>query len=279
VSGQLPETERDAFEARLLEEQELSDTVAVLEFELLDELAAGTLAGDERSIVEAWARADETRWQRAQMSGLLAEGKGLRPRRSSWKAAGFLLMAASLAVAVVLVVWRQERLGRPAGLASAPSAAAPMGVAPAESASAGQVALDQPRALEQARPDTILLVAARLRGSEDAAQVYRIHKNTPLRVQVIVPPSSEDLVYSLRINRIGNKQFALERGGVTPTVIGGLRFVEATFPGNALEAGNYVATLGGASGTWTSRFSVSWKSDPKPDQGSAASPGAKAPKQ
>jgi hypothetical protein len=245
LSGKMPEAERDAFETRLLAEQDLSDAVAMLEYELLDELAAGTLREDERRTVADWAQGSEARRRRVAVSGLLRQRKIAQSRRPGWKAAGFLLMAASLAVAVVLVVWRQESaLHRPNGGQSTSQTVQTASAAPAP-----------------VRPDTILLVAERLRGTEEAPVVYRLHRDTPLRVQVIVPPSSEDQSYSLKISRVGDRQFVLERDKVTPTVVGGLRFVDVLFPANALDAGSYVAVLRAGSGAWTSKFSVAWKTD------------------
>ncbi len=247
LAQRLPEEDCARFEERLLADQEFSDMVAALEFQLLDEQASGTLNVEEAAIVKKWTDASAARQTSARISSLLVSSPliGTVPQRAKTrrKAAVIFLLAASVTIAASLMLWHLQRTAFPSHIASASRP-------PANLAALSAAVIT---------PDTVLLVTQRLRGGEDLPLVYHLHHDTPIRLQLLTPESSPDATYTLRISKTGDKTFQLQRLNIAATSVGGLRYVEVLLPGNALPPARYTAMLIGHSGNLATSFLVQWK--------------------
>ncbi|HTJ41151.1 MAG TPA: hypothetical protein VL463_03620 [Kofleriaceae bacterium] len=115
--GELPEAERDAFEERVLADDELHEQVKAAEDELFDAYAEGALAGDRRLRFEAHFLHDAAGARRlAAARAILAAAATYRPR--AWYAAPRVWLAGlvAAAAAIALLVWtarggREQRTG------------------------------------------------------------------------------------------------------------------------------------------------------------------------
>lgn len=118
--GELPEDERDAFEARMLADDELHEGVHAVEDDLFDAYAEDALPGDRRLRFEATFLRDAAGQQRLAAARAILRAAQARPAPSWWArlwAAPRVWMTglAVAAAAIALVVWSARGARAPAG--------------------------------------------------------------------------------------------------------------------------------------------------------------------
>jgi len=276
ITATLSEAEAESFELRLLEDDEFAGDIDLIEQDLLEEYAAGTLAqslaaalpdASTRSTVEgrigAWIEASPARREHVRVTRLLldqqsarqpahaaahpaspaAQGKlQLLRRNNPWLWLGAASAACLLAGAMLTgIVLRHTHPGTATmPNASMPTAAGPSLASPAATPSTNPAAARS--------PDVILLSAERLRGpapSQSAA--YTLHPDAPIRLQVLLPRASTASVsahaYTLSV-RPANCQAVLARfSGLTARQESGTLYLEASLAADALKPGSYVVTV------------------------------------
>jgi hypothetical protein len=213
--GSLPTAEAEALELRVLRDDDFGARLREIETDLLDDLAAGRLAPDERERAEARFGASAFGRTRRRIARALLRARassansGASTRRSGiagtssrrprgrWIAAA-LASAAGILVAVGL--WRH---------------------APSDHADA-----------------TITLLADRQRGTGvEAIDVPREAKTIRLEVET----DRLDARYALRIEDETHETFQVD--GLAPRVAGPYMFVEALVPKSALDGGEHTVRL------------------------------------
>jgi anti-sigma-K factor RskA len=109
--GQLADADRDAFEARILDDAAVGETVAAVEGDLLDEYADGALPPAARARIDARVAADPGLRDRLALAGALrtiAARRAPAPIRAPrwWTRASFAVAIAAAAVIALVVVER-----------------------------------------------------------------------------------------------------------------------------------------------------------------------------
>jgi hypothetical protein len=257
LTAALPQAEAESFELRLLEDNHFAQQIDLVEQELLEEYAAGTLAQSlalglpdtsTQSSVEAqigtWIEASPARREHVRLTRLLLDREAARQLQSSAHPANpaapgkpqlprktqtwLWLGAASAACLLLGVMLPGIRHTHPAPAtrttATIPNASGP--------------ALASPSA------DVILLAAERLRGTEPAkSAAYTLHPDAPIRLQILLPPASAASAYTLSV-RPANSRTALARfTGLAVRRESGTLYLEATLAPGALKPGAYVVTV------------------------------------
>lgn len=257
VTGALTEQEAEAFESRLLTNEEFASRVDAAEIDLLDDYAVGLFdptAGEQPlsptalQLLEQWIEGSSVRREHVRLTRLLrsprpttrktvevAEGQAVAPaaRRRSLRLLG-LAAAACLLVVAGLLLLTQRRAAVPApSVATAPHAPVPTGSS----------------AHPARHEDVILLAAERLRGGQTQKPgSYLIHAGSPVRLQVLVPSSATHDVYSLSVRREHDRSPSAVFPGLTLKKEGDLQYVEAVLTAGELTSGMYIVKAQ-ASGT------------------------------
>jgi hypothetical protein len=213
--GSLPPAEAEALELRVLRDDDFGARLREIETDLLDDLAAGRLAADERERAEA--RFGATAFGRARRR----IARALVRARSSSANSG-----ASARRSDIASTWSHRPHGRwiAAAFASAAGILVAVGFwrhAPPDRADA-----------------TITLLADRQRGAGvEAIDVPREVKTIRLEIET----DRRDARYALRIEDEGHETFQVD--GLVPRVAGPYVFVEALVPKSALDGGEHTVRL------------------------------------
>jgi anti-sigma factor RsiW len=239
VSGIMSASDREAFEQRLIEDEEFSNAVEADEFDLVDDYAAGVLPHAERKQISAWIEASPERRARVLIARELHRSSS-NPQKSGfswiWWAAG---LAACLTLAAVLPFLRQPQPPPP----------------PASVATVTEPATSIPT-------DTILLAAERMRGSRsrNPANTYTVHTGSPTHLQIMIPPSARDSDYmiSLQGNAPGSRS-PLQFAGVRPQGDTNAPYLELTLPPGTLFFDHYTLELNSPTGSYRLSFNVEVK--------------------
>jgi hypothetical protein len=213
--GRLPSAEAEALERRVLGEDAFGARLDEIELDLLDDLAAGRLAGDTR----ASALARFTATPRARLRLRIARALSLFGRRG----------AAHPSHRTTEDRRAHRRRGWIAGVLGATAAVA--------IAVAG---LNLRAPAPHAPPATITLLADRQRGSE--AESIAIAKDaTSVRMQLEVDDAGAATRYALEIEAADRVVYSAN--DLAPRTAGAYRFVEAEVPRRVLAGGERVVRV------------------------------------
>lgn len=242
VSGRLASGESDAFEQSMLSDGPVSEQIAALQEDLLEDYAAGSLEPADHESLRRWVMASERRRDQVQLARLMLLRSQQKPRsnRSTWywlatAAAGFLAVAG-------LYLWHRIPVAKPVATVQAPIPSGP--------------------ATRQATtpPDVILLAAERLRGpSTQTGTVYVVHDQSPVRIQVVITNAAASSRYNLVLHSSDDRRNPwppIRFEGLAPQTTSGLSYVEATLSPGRLPSGKYAADVTSSSGSFTTAFRV-----------------------
>ncbi|MGB9414737.1 MAG: hypothetical protein WCB58_00350 [Acidobacteriaceae bacterium] len=239
VSGTLAADERDDFEERLLKDEEFSQLTAVLEEDVLDDYAAGSLTSAEQKSLRPWIMASARRREHVQVTRLLLQNS--RPRLQTRKPVWLWLTAAACVISAALLFVRHR----------VPSAMT--------TASSKPVQVSSPAISPKA--NVILLVAERLRGSATQKEsAYVVRPEAATHIQVLLPGAENGMRYTLllRPTDADRSQPDLVRvDGLAAQNASGERYIETTLPPGHLSPGIYLAEVRSRDGSFAVRFRVS----------------------
>jgi hypothetical protein len=127
---------------------------------------------------------------------------------------------------------------------------------PTASSKPGQVS---PQPLPQ-RPNVILLVAERLRGSDtEKESAYVVRPEAPTRIQVLLPGADNGMRYTLLLRPTDhdrNSHDLVRVDELAAQNASGERYIETTLPPGQLPAGSYLAEVRSIDGRFAVRFRV-----------------------
>lgn len=239
VTGTLAAGERDAFEERLLADEEFSQLAVLVEQDVLEDYATDSLTSTEQESLRSWIMASARRREQVQVTRLLLQNsrRRLQTRKSVW-----LWLAAAACVISAAVLFARHRV---------PSAV------PTASSKPGQVS---PQTISP-KANVILLVAERLRGS--AAQnesVYVIRPEATTRIQVLLPGAENGMRYTLLLRPTDDdrsRQNLVRVDELPAQNASGEQYIETTLPPGHLSPGAYLAEVRSRDGSFAVRFRIS----------------------
>ena len=239
VSGTLAAAERDDFEERLLKDEEFSQLTALLEEDVLEDYAAGSLTSAEQKNLRPWIMASARRREQVQVTRLLLQNSrpGLQTRKPVW----LWLTAAACVISAALLFVRHR----------APSAI--------PTASSKLVQVSSPTISPKA--NVILLVAERLRGSATPNEsAYMVRPEAATHIQVLLPGAENGMRYTLLLrttNADRSQQDLVHVDGLAAQNASGEQYIETTLPPGHLSPGAYLAEVRSRDGSFAVRFRVS----------------------
>jgi anti-sigma factor RsiW len=234
--GEMSEAEREAFEARMLADPELSEAIAAVETDLIDEYLRGELDAGVRRKVEIHLLATEA--QRARLRAAQTFQQALAPRPAvvpMWrKTPRWLPLAAAaliaFAAALTLFVPRVRRAETPVVPTASTATTAPP---PVPIPTATEVPAPVPA--REPVVQTLILVAAVTR-SDDGAQPVTLRGDADVvRFAVGLPEGDEDRgPFRVVVQRVDGTPVA-DRNGLAARN----REVQVEVPRASLQAGDY----------------------------------------
>lgn len=228
LSGDLSVDQREAFEARVLEDEFFSQRVEEARFALLEAYAEGSLPRNIHERIAPWAASTDYARQYLGITRSLERLSSATQRRGM-RSGTFWLIA--IAVGLFLAVVSSTFLR----LRTVPTPT----VAKLE-------ARHRQLPLPATQDNIILLVAQRLRGAGPSAEppaTYRIHAGTPLRIQIILPASYTSNTYSVVVKDQPNSAPVARFTGVNVQGPIQARYVEVNLPAHTLQSGKYLADV------------------------------------
>jgi anti-sigma factor RsiW len=224
--GTLPPAEREAFELRLIEDEEFSQAIEMEEFELIDEYASGSLLPGEQREIKRWVEASPELRARVLITQRLHRTE---PSRSHWY--WWLLGVATVTTCLLLLT-----------ITRTPSHSIP--------ASTSSTRVTHP--VTKPQQDTILLAAVRQRGSASigAPAVYTLHPANATRLQILLPPSAQSATYTVQLQDVAPIT------NIKPQGPADAPYLELTFPPGALYATRYRLSLNSPSEHYELAFQV-----------------------
>jgi hypothetical protein len=242
VTGTLAAAERDAFEERLLADEEFSQLAVLVEQDVLEDYATDSLISTEQESLRPWIMASARRREHVQVTRLLLQNsrRKFQTRKSVW-----LWLAAAACIAFSAMLFVHPHVPSPILTASSkPSQISPEPIAP--------------------QANVILLVAERLRGSATQNEsVYALRLQAPTRIQVILPSADNEARYTLLLRLTENDhslQDIVRVGGLAVRNVSGERYIETTLPPGHLRPGTYIAEVRSSDGNYAVSFRVSAQS-------------------
>jgi anti-sigma factor RsiW len=241
VSGTLAAAERDDFEERLLKDEEFSQLTALLEEDVLEDYAAGSLTSAEQKSLRPWIMSSARRREHVQVTRLLLQSSRprLQTRKSVWL---WLWLTAAACVISAALLFVRHRV---------PSAI------PTASSKPVQVSSQPifPKA------NVILLVAERLRGSATQNEsAYVVRPEATTHIQVLLPGAENRMRYSLLLRPTDDdrsQQDLVRVDGLAAQNASGEQYIEIKLPPGQLSPGAYLAEVRSRDGSFAVRFRVS----------------------
>ena len=238
VSGTLAVAERDAFEERLLEDEEFSQLTAELEDGILEDYAAGSLTSAEQESLRPWIMASARRREHVQVTRLLLQNsrRKLQTRTSVWL---WLMAAACIISAAVLFVRHRTPSAIPTA-SSKPEQVSSQPISP--------------------RANVILLVAERVRGSATQKEsAYMVRPEAATRIQILLPSTEDGIRYTLLLRHTDDdrsRHDVVRVDDLATQNASGERYIETTLSPGELPAGAYLAEVRSRGGSFVVRFHV-----------------------
>lgn len=249
ITGAMSRDQRDAFEQRMIDDDDFSACIALAEQELLEDYATNTLTANESQTLGPWVQASPRRMEHIRLTrDLLLHSKrhtttNIPTTKASARSTQRYLatigaIAACLFLAAVLF-WKLH-----------PHAATPL----PQNAHL-QLPATPPAAITRIPPDTILLTVERTRGASQPPATYTLHAAAPIRLQFMLPASSKPEAHSLQL-RTGSTNSVTHYNNLTLHTIGGMKYLELLLSPNTLPPGSYTAEISGPSGRFISSFRI-----------------------
>jgi hypothetical protein len=229
-------SEREAFELRLIEDGGFSDEIEAVEFDLIEDFAAGISPSAERKQIAAWIEASPERSARVLIAQKLHRSSSKRQKNATW-ILWIPALSACIALATVLLLLR--------------------GPQPAPSATSSSTVTSH--APSSPRQNTILLAAERLRGSEttSAATTYPVYPDSSTRLQIMLPPADGGTAYSVILqDNAPDSGPLVHLSRVTPQGDASAPYLELTLLPGALRSGEYTLQLRSRTGNYRLSFKV-----------------------
>lgn len=261
--GTLPEEEADRLEARLLAEDELFELSEAIEADLLAACDRGELAPEERErVLRRLASSPQGRERFALASSLNAEAQAPAPvvafpRRPPSRSYPWLALAASLLMTVGLSWYALERQhgGESAPLSArereAPASAVTSDIPLPPPPPPPPIARLSRPPVETPKPAKVVcqLALMTLRGSESVRQLS-VPPGTGVVEFQIGTEGMEDLESFHVVLRSPEGEALLDKRGIKPRTLDGVRTLVVELPASRLSAGRYeIETQGTAPGS------------------------------
>jgi hypothetical protein len=238
VSGTLAAAERDDFEERLLKDEEFSQLTALLEEDVLEDYAAGSLTSAEQKSLRPWIMSSARRREHVQVTRLLLQSS--RPRLQTRRSVWLWLTAACVMSAALLFVRHRVPSAMPAA-SSKPVQVSSQTIFP--------------------KANVILLVAERLRGSATQNEsAYVVRPEATTHIQVLLPGAENRTRYTLLLRPTDDdrsQQDLVRVDGLAAQNASGEQYIEITLPPGRLSPGAYLAEVRSRDGSFAVRFRVS----------------------
>jgi anti-sigma-K factor RskA len=239
ITKTLSSEERERFERRVLEDDFFSRQIEEAQFALVEEYLTGSLPQPLHHDVAAWVASSEHWTRHAEITRSLVKLSSSSRSRHTFRRVLVGIAAVVCVAAGIASSWLHLR--KPG---SAVQTVAKVEVSSENSPT-------HP-------PDTVLLVAERLRSAEPVDRkplVYRVHSGVPVRLQVILPASHTNPHYAVAIRQNGtgivmNFSEATVRGPAQAP------FLELILPPNTLKAGEYAADISAPNDSYAVRFEI-----------------------
>jgi hypothetical protein len=244
VTGRLSTTEQEGVESRLLMDQQFSDTMAVHEQEHIDAYATGSFTAEELAQLRPWIEGSAARMQRVAIArSFLRQSRRIdRPLKAKLLA---LALAACLLLAAGLVVSRNRWISRPS---------TPANISKSAPAADG----DQSASPRAGKADVILLIAERIRGTQEQRPTFFVKAGNPIKVEILLATDAGSQ-YGLKIVREGTSpQTILETSNLEPQLADRHPYLVATLRPGSVPPGTYKVLLIHAGDTQMMRFEVKW---------------------
>lgn len=239
ITDTLSPEERESFERRVLEDDFFSLQIEEAEFVLVEEYVAGSLPEPLRHDIAAWVASSEHWTRHAEITRSLVKMSSSSRTRYAFRRVLMGIAAVVCMAAGITYSWLHLR--KPGSAAQT--------VAKVEVSG---------ESTQAHRPDTVLLVAERLRSAEPADRkplVYRVHSGVPVLLQVVLPASHTNNYYAITIRQNGigivaNFPKATVRGAAQAP------FVQVILSPNTLKAGKYAAVVSAPNDSYEVRFEI-----------------------
>lgn len=226
LSRDLSVDRREAFEARILEDEFFSQQIEQATVALLDAYTDGSLPRELHKRLTPWVSKSGYGRQHIAVNRSLQQMSSRSARRGSRKTIWTLAVAACLLLAAVPMVLVRRH--------TAPSLVAKLEPKPGPA-----------KALAPSET-TILLVAQRLRSAEPHVQSpgsYRIRRDFPVRLQIVLPSSRLRDSYSVTIRSSNSKTLIAQFAAVRVQGPTEAPYVEIVLPPNTLASAEYTADV------------------------------------
>jgi anti-sigma factor RsiW len=245
VSGTLAAAERDDFEERLLKDEEFSQLTALLEEDVLEDYAAGSLTSAEQKSLRPWIMSSARRREHVQVTRLLLQSS--RPRLQTGKSVWLWLTAAACVISAALLFVRHRVPSAIPTASSKPVQVSPQPIFP--------------------KDNVILLVAERLRGSAtENESAYVVRPEASTHIQVLLPGAENRMRYTLLLRPTDDdrsQQDLVRVDGLAAQNASGAQYIEITLPPGHLSPGAYLAEVRSRDASFAVRFRVSAPSKPR----------------
>ena len=255
----MPETQRDDFERRLLDEDAFSEEIYQAQQELLEDYADDALSSVHRKQLNSWVFSSSNRRRNVQLTAdLLYRGRRAK-RIAMWLYAG--VFAAIVLLFVGLRLMHPTRYFRRATEVPAEHANLPMPDFAAPPS--GAVSFDDPPRIGSSgassaiRPMIVRLVSERMHGDMQSSlpSVFTIRADAPILLQILVS-SGSGCAYSVAIHAETAAVPDRHREHVACVTVEGAQFVDVDLPPGTLPPGAYLVRLSGPEGDLAVRFIV-----------------------
>ena len=244
LTGEMSDQERTAFESRLLDDQEFSDAIAVCEQDIIDAYALGTLAENRTRSIQPWIELAPGRVQRVHTARALLVRRRQKIRLKQ-RMAVILALAACISIAVGVTLNQTRKSNSKAVRSEKIAATVP---SPELAAS---------RAPNLGKPDVILVVAERIRG-EQPITTYQIHRDVPVRLQILLMGEAVHTAYATTVIRAEKQRVVFGESGLKAQEKDGQPYLEVSLPAGSLPPATYNIVVTGGGEALSSRFAVRW---------------------
>jgi anti-sigma-K factor RskA len=231
--------ERERFERRVLEDDFFSRQIEEAQFALVEEYLTGSLPQPLHHDVAAWIASSEHWTRHAEITRSLVKLSSFSPSRHTLRRVLVGIAAVICVAAGIAYSWLHLRK---------PSSAA-------QTVAKVEVSREN---TSTHPPDTVLLVAERLRSAEPADRrppVYQVHSGVPVRLQVVLPASHANHDYAVAIRQNGTG-IVMNFSGAKVQGPAQAPFLELILPPNTLKAGEYAAVITAPNDSYTVRFGI-----------------------
>lgn len=225
--------EAQAFEGRLLDDQEFSDAAAVCEQELIDDYSAGEVNDADKAVLQGWVEVSPRRLQRVQFARAFMAARSRCPQKGS--GIGFVVPIAAMIAGLTVVMWMAGRsLRERAG--PAPNAVK------RSDAAAESAAVAKRNDLIAPADQVILVIAERMRGAQRSQVIS--HNNSAETLRVLLPEGASNDPYRLQMADMRDRHnVVIDESGLRPSVTGGRMYLVVSVRKGSLTPGSYEVTV------------------------------------